>query len=600
MKDQFIWAPEIIKESNGIACGDMLCIHAYRENGRLFFSYSGRGCSVAMKMAHYLEEELSGKLENTIFENVKRLHEAAYLESESWIGAVEYTRRNCIESPISLLYGILQDNGYNTTNELKEDGAILACDACVSNKPLNWEADFSDQAPVRSLHDIFKSIQKIDDSSEAELQELGLCVLSKQKQESFERRLREVSVSDLKKIKKLRLASLYFNNSMKYGLKLDRKIEEMAVKQVVSMKVASEEINIINNFISEKQLQIDAVKGGVIANYYPEEFVRTHMDFDYLAADFTNAFILISFLINKRNFKMVVGGSVPFSVKSVRNIDGEEMLTGHLHLEKVLQDRYQVVVDINMGGFPLGRTGIIQCNESGKLEFEDLICITVSHLFKHEHTFMKDLNDLYYMLKCHNLDVDQLICKLIKHDLVRLFSVAYDFLRKNTDLDTNLLIEAEYKISSKRKDQWPYSRKSHFILKAKDMFFFNCALFGEKLGKKETLNQICNNYGEIPAQKFFDICHKLNVRTYLYPLVIFSEYQEKIEAEEMKCVGKNIFMKDELLILPIGIFAIQNYDSSICNRNMLNTKIRDLISLIGIENCNDQFVMEARRDIWLY
>ena len=36
--DSFVlWAPDIIKESNGIACGDMLSISAYRDKGKFFF-----------------------------------------------------------------------------------------------------------------------------------------------------------------------------------------------------------------------------------------------------------------------------------------------------------------------------------------------------------------------------------------------------------------------------------------------------------------------------------------------------------------------------------------------------------------------------------
>jgi len=44
-----LWAPDIIKESNGIACGDMLSLNAYRDNGKLYFNYRGNACSVVAR-----------------------------------------------------------------------------------------------------------------------------------------------------------------------------------------------------------------------------------------------------------------------------------------------------------------------------------------------------------------------------------------------------------------------------------------------------------------------------------------------------------------------------------------------------------------------
>ena len=113
-------------------------------------------------------------------------------------------------------------------------------------------------------------------------------------------------------------------------MSVDKKIEELAVKQIVSLNVANEEIKIVNKYITRNGLRIDAVKGGKTNQYYPSGCYRTHMDFDYLAAEFEDAFKFISYLINERKFKFVVGGSVPFSFKSVLNMDGKEVLTCHI------------------------------------------------------------------------------------------------------------------------------------------------------------------------------------------------------------------------------------------------------------------------------
>ena len=106
-----------------------------------------------------------------------------------------------------------------------------------------------------------------------------------------------------------------------------------------------------------------------------------------------------------------------------------------------------MVIDVNMGGFPLGRTGIIQCNKVGKIELEDLICITVSHLFKHEHAFMKDINDLFYLLRSAELNQNLLCEKLERYELLNLFKVAYCFLKKELHLSIEINIKNTCRIS---------------------------------------------------------------------------------------------------------------------------------------------------------
>lgn len=594
-----LWAPDIIRESNGIACGDMLSINAYRENGNLFFSYSGNACSVARKVSSYLEETFSGKNESIINESLARLRREQFNEAEKWIAECIKFRRNCVDSPISLLSGII---GVEVSCDINNrENNVLACDACVSTKPINWKPEKKEKR-VTTLKSILTEVNNIDNPKEIEFQELGLCVLTKEQQENFNKKLENISEADFKLIKKLRLASLLFNNAQKYNLKMDARIEELAVKQVVSLAVANEEIRIIDNYINNKKLKIDAVKGGRTNQYYPKGFVRTHMDFDYLAAEFEDAFKLISYLINDRNFKLVIGGSVPFSLKSVLNLEQEEVLTGHIHLEKILQNKYQVVVDINMGGFPLGRTGIIQCNNMGKLELEDLVCITVAHLFKHEHAFIKDINDLYWLLESEEIDTYKLLSKIKKYGLSNLFAVAYEFLRTNMHLSKELPVEQEQVISEKRKEGWPFSRKAHFYIKAIDMMLLNKTQYGIKQGVKETINQICGVNGEIDSNKYGNLFNKMNERTYLYPIVFFKSYQGELKSDILSEIDFKIMLYNRMLILPIGIFLIQNSINNELNRDSLTQDIEFLLQQFGLDerDCNMSYVMEARKDTWLY
>lgn len=599
-KKQLLWAPEIIKESNGIACGDMLSISAYRDNDKLFFTFVGNACSVALNVANYLVTSFSGKVESEIMDNVERLRKGQYKDDEQWIAEYSLNRRACIESPISLLAEIIGEQITYDSND--RDKSVLACDACVSTKTINWKP-IKKKSKEISLREIAKELKTMDTLEEFELQKFGLCVLGESEQTLFSIRLKNVSDKKFKLIKKLRLPVLLFNNARKYSLLLDKRIEELAVKQIISLNVANEEIKIIDEYIDMNKLQIDAVKGGKTKQYYPVGSNRTHMDFDYLAADFDDAFKFISYLINERKFKLVIGGSVPFSLKIILNTNREEVLTGHIHLEKILQNRYQVVIDVNMGGFPVGRTGIIQCNKDGEIELEDLICITVAHLFKHENAFMKDINDLYYLLSAQELNKKLLVQKLQHYELINLFSVAYKFLRKSLFLPVDIKVNTSMDISQKRIDLWPLSRKSHFYIKAKDMLALNIKQFGEQEGLRETINQICGTSGEIASVKYSDLSSSINERIYLYPIAVFNKYiNKRFDIDRLTKIGSSMFRCEQLLVLPIGLFLIQNKSYDGFSRIQLNNRIEELMKKLNLDKsiCNTEYVMEARKDTWLY
>ena len=345
--------------------------------------------------------------------------------------------------------------------------------------------------------------------------------------------------------------------------------------------------------------KIRSVKGSQTNKYYPKGHLRTHMDFDYLASKVDDAFFLISYLLNQRGFKLVMNGSVPFSFKNILDEKNNEILLGHIHLEKILQNKYQVVVDINMGGFPLGRTGVIKLLDSSKIEIEDLICITLAHLFKHEHVFIKDINDLYYLLKSKEVNKDILKEKLDKYNLNNLFFVSYNFLRKKMDLKEEYNILKRNFLMNLFLKKWPYSRKSNFYIKTLDMYLLNKKNFGILRGLVETKKQIFDNSGIIPSQKYREFCENLNERVYLYPIVIFKKYITNFYKDEFIKVENNIMLYENIVILPIGLFLIQKDKF---NREKVEKRINKILLdlKISLEECNFLYTMEARKDTWLY
>ena len=134
------------------------------------------------------------------------------------------------------------------------------------------------------------------------------------------------------------------------------------------------------------------------------------------------------------------------------------------------------------------------------------------------------------------------------------------------------------------------------------MLEFNKKQFGIELGLQETKNQILNNAGEINTQEYTELVSTMNERVYLYPIVIFNEYVNAMDISNLKSVGSGIYRKKQILVLPIGLFLIQD---GLCNdfdRNMLDSQIENLMNdlSLDISICNFEYVMEARKDIWLY
>lgn len=597
-----IYAPDYILESSGIACGDKLSLYVIKENNKIYFEYLCYSCDVSKQVALYIEKRLSGKNEVDIYEELLRLTNKEYLKEEKWIEELEKNRSACIQTPLSLLKKI-----FNQKDEFENKNSknILACDACVQMRKMNWDRDkIIFEEKKKSLKEIVNELKNNQVQEDKILQKFGLTVLSDDEIKEFNKMMENMTTSQEKKIKKLRLASTYLNNTIKYNLTLNKSVETLVYKQILSMKVADEEIKIIQKYIESNNLKIDSVKGQKTGKFYPEKMYRTHMDYDYLSENYDDAFKFIDYLINKRSFKLVIGGSVPFSFKNVLDVDKKEVLTGHIHLEKILQDKFQVIVDINMGGFPLGRTGIIKCNTLGKIELEDLICITLSHLFKHEYAFIKDINDLYYLLNNKKVNKTLLMKKIKKYNLENLFYVTYYFLKEKMKLDEEYYIQGNEQILKISKQGWPYSVEKHFIIKFLDMLKLNQKQFGLVEGIKETKRQICKFESEgIKSNYYYDICPILNERVYLYPVVFFKKYKDVDyrNLNDFKIVD-NILIFREIIILPIGLFIIHNNKQDRVKREEIEKQIIGVLEILNIkkEECNYNYIMEARKDTWLY
>lgn len=594
------WAPDLVLESNGVACGDRLLLYAVNCDGRIHFRFRCDCCRVAESLAHHLEEKLSGKTDREILNGIERLSRQEYDEGEAWIADSRTKRKDCVESAISLVKGL-----FSQADACEIKTAPLACDACVQMRRLNWNAQGKVTGADRKRESAFgiiirRSFQ--NSREEARLQWLGLARLGRGA-DGLRTLMAGMTQEQMARVKKLRLAPLYLNNCLKHKIAPHPFVLSLARRQDVSTKIADAEIEWILQFAAKRQLAISPVKGRVVNGLYPEGAIRPRMDCDLLAARTKDAFELIDCLLNRRGFRLVTGGSVPFSFKAVVDEKGEEVLTGHIHLEKILQDRYQVVVDINMGGFPLGRTGVVRCANDGRLDFEDQICITLAHLFKHDHAFVKDLNDLYFMLKSGRVDGVRLVERLRQYDMESLFAFAYRFLCRRMGLERKYRIKGGVALGLLCGADWLFSRSCHFRVRFIDLLARSIKRLGLLRGVREALGQLRGEGGSVPALRHSRLCALLNQRVYLYPIALFKSAASIQGLDDYRVADEDeIYVYGRIAVLPIGLFLLHENGFEKLDRQLLERDVAYLMEKLrkGESDCNFTYLMEARKDVWLY
>ncbi|GHV38873.1 hypothetical protein FACS1894187_18190 [Synergistales bacterium] len=572
--------------TDGLACGDSIRLELSVENSAVYFKFSGYFCDTAKKVSDYLESNCNGLNLEKLSVKLNKLSEEVLSNKDN------LKHRSCAFAPISSLREALDKFMTDDMFQPGETANPLACDACVRVLPINWNV-----LPVKPLTKSPTRIHKRDnDDSEATLLRLGKCVLSENEQAEFAELLK--NTKDINRIKKLRLVVPYFNNAFKYGIGLPGKLKSLAVKQIISMTATRLEITKIDEFITENGLSITAVKGTHTANLYPTGTFRTHMDYDYLASKQYDAFIMIDQLINVLGYKFISNGSVPYSYKVIKDDSGREVLTAHIHLEKIVQNRFQVIVDINFGGFPLGRTSIINIKKGNTVSLEEQVCITLSHVFKHGTVYVKDINDLFYLLNSR-LDFSRLSELISKNDLDFLFAVVLVHLRKAYGYDVPVKIK-NYLPLCHLLLNWPYSAKAQYSVQRLDNFFRCVKQFGLFRGFAEMNAQI-RDCGQIASDAYATICPVLNTRVYLNPLVLFtslnslSELKSNPEYSQIK--DSELYRYNDLLVTPNGVFLINS------ERQFSKSRIESDVNVI-LRQINakpfTEYLMEARKDLWLY
>ena len=580
-----LFAPNYIIESNGVACGDYIALYAYTIRKKLFFAFANKACSYSNYISSYLEQKYYGKDIDAIksFCDCFRLKSLSQMEKLLGLN-IPMCRKKCCMSPIMSMLELVTQIESEKKCSLPE--VNLACDACVNVKHVQWENELNEVIEKNPK----EYVPSEDDNSI--LQRMGLIG----QDDFFEKNFLSIkwNAENKANVKKMRLAAPLLNNAKSKGFPVNLWLDNLVCQQMISIEVAKQEISLMEKYIKKEALVINPVKGNFVSAFYPSKACRPHMDFDYLAKSLSDAILLVDYLINKRNFKLVLNGSVPFSFKDVKK-DDEELLTGHIHLEKILQDRYQVIVDINIIAFPIGRVGAMYYENMADIETQ--ICITLAHLFKHKYPFAKDLNDLYYLFR-KKIDVKKLKNHLLKSGLTFEFLAAKKYFEERVAFSIPIFFDEYIPWEQLDFKNWPYSTLSHLLLK-KYFLTKKCkAVFGERIGTREADAQINNSCSKIKTKKYKNLCPYFNQRIMLYPVVLFKQIVN-VRSTCFTKVEDVMYEYKQLVILPIGIFL--NMQSKYTRISVERSILYVLKVLkVGEKNLNFTFFANARKDLWLY
>jgi hypothetical protein len=496
----------------------------------------------------------------------------------------------CVVTPWEVLRGALKLGGALNDAESATQHGALSCDACVVANRIRWvskkqqvlkkvscktssksETDknsssrknwyrahlsnwFQNAGKLKfQVYRIFQVFQHSESSLFHDdliwLQKFGKVVLSESDEKALQDFVASAGEREVIQLKYLRLLGLIGYHCRRLGFKcisahLASILTEMEMRGILHHQAIAD----VDMLFKRHGINAIPIKGLVTRALYPETNVRNFSDFDYLTSDFNNAVKLAFILINNGGYEFPLSDSIPFSLKIVLDEQGNELLTGHFHLKKYIGRRY-VEVDVNFPGIPLGLLNTMHYPESfseGCLPFEEQFVIALAHLFKHDVGYMKDINDLYLMLKDPKcLELGKTMILLQKYSLEFAAKLIVRFLNRDFNLDSNhspvvrTLFNGTGTIDSiivnyLLKKGWPYRIKPHLFAQAWDIMQRRARHYGwkrsildiERLLLKQSLSTdhpgVNRRTPERQKSIFEEVLNlPLFTRLYLLPLVVF-------------------------------------------------------------------------------
>ncbi len=554
--------PDEILMKDGIASGDTVNLIGEVNESTLEFIINVNGCSHAIEVA----KALDAKYNNCNIQYVIK-------DSENYYKSLVSLERNCAKdgAPNKCMLQVVRtflefvenlNNVQIETHKTPETKKTLACDACVSISRINWGNNKT--ITVKAFD---RRESKLCEMRKGQWMRCGKLYLSPSEVDLLTNLVQAMTNEDFDYLWRNKLDQIIFNHIKHYKLysrdiRWKKTIFERHRKNVISY-----EADYIKHFIEANNIFASYVKGAINEKLYTDGYERVFMDYDILAGSADDAFKIANFLFSR-------GFHIQFDVFSLKEVEvnGENKITGHFHLKKFIDYKYQLIVDICFPAYPLGRIGLFYPKfVCGNLSQEEQFIITLCHVFKHEVVFMKDINDLYLMVKKEKLNYNILNKLLIENNLSFFFAIVMSFILNNYDIadkmktDVQKLIAlSEYADEIENFKLWPFDQECVYKVKKSDY-------------KKRLSNCIDKK------------------RMYLFPLVIFSVLYE-IEINSLKKITEDGFVlftlcdgicvlqldKLKLFLTSMGLFVDSSSDINSMGREYIKNCIAKILDTCGI------------------
>ena len=578
--------PDEVVVSEGVACGDALVAQGEVNDNVVRFSIKiTDGCLLSRAMAAYLCSRGSGRRLAVVRRWALSVKGLAKRDERNvfrcWGLPYMPERLECLMAPVNALVELTARlvSRSTTVYRMRDTEKLLDCDACVRSSSVLWSGDTAPKVVYEEKND-----EVADDFREK------WCRVSKYRLDEFDLGLlRElashVTPTDMEYVRHEKMAQCVFSNMVQAGMSeaLHDPQWKILYYQVHRKEIVRREIEVIAVFVGG----IDAsfIKGtNTGALYNNEGSYRLHLDYDILCFSENAAWELGCFLL-RRGFLMYKD---VFSLKKV-DVRGEEVIQGHFHMQKILDDQFRLVIDVNYPGFPVGRIGLFfPCYDGVFVSHENQFVITLCHTFKHRNVYMKDINDLYLMATRWNMDKGKLLMLMQDAGLGLFASVALNYICSTycvsaTERERILsLVPRGHENDYLAVEGWPYAARAMLEVKRLDL-----------AQRKQTQRD--------------------NPRTYLMPLVMVSMpvTKEMIDAVVRKLpsvrrVSQMTAVEDvggvRVFLTGMGCFLDKQVGCAVSvSRDLLRERLRTIIDVAGIRReLLMPFVIAPRLDKWFF
>lgn len=578
--------PDDVLIQDGVSCGDSIVIHAAINNERLFIKFNCEACILCRALAGYIYHRYNQKSIVYVLQYLKKEVLYAKEDYDSFCLSVfkqDKLRKECILRPLEMIYDFIKKISDEKIEEYKSVNTNdnLDCDACVSTGRIAWNKD-------RSIVNNKSYIQHKDTSDlstnfRRKWMVLGKIYLSKSEIKSLNSTISNATSDDIYMIRQLKIDQMIYHHMKKNNIPYEaHETWKSVIYRQNRFSMLKPEINNIFEYIKNNNIRAYCVKGSYMKDFYDKNIgIRIFLDYDIVAESADDAFRIATYLF-KRKYKIFFS---EFSIKKIEEKKANSYYTGHFHLQKLIYGKYKIIIDINFPGFPMGRVAVYTPYniDNNVISREDHFVITLCHLFKHKDVFMKDINDLYLLLK--NGINAQILSDYIKQNKLQFFFlVAIKYIENNYDLNQEIFNELYSYIDEDSVDigNWPYDYADVYRIKRHDW--------------------------TMRTQKFAD-----NDRIYLFPLIVFNKYVnlEKFMFSEyflqykIECIQDNMYFikynDARLLLCGMGIFWDNENSVDRISREKMEIVIYDIVKQIKMDNSIVEIPYYLKRiDEWFF